>query len=136
MDGHDVVLIDDSYNANVDSMRAALSSLGRLGADRMKVAVLGEMLELGEASEATHREVGQMARDAGVSLLVALGAEAGPYCEGHDSDTRTIHVFSHEEACDAVLSAIAGQAVIVVKGSFGSGAWRVADALKERGVTQ
>lgn len=132
--GHEVVLIDDSYNANVDSMRAALSSLGRLGADRMKIAVLGEMLELGEASEATHREVAQMAHEAGVSVVVALGEGAGPYCEGHDSDTRTIHVLSHEEACDAVLRAITGEAVIVVKGSLGSGAWRVADALKERGV--
>ncbi len=132
--GHPVVLIDDSYNANVDSMRAALSSLGRLGLDRVKIAVLGEMLELGEASEATHREVGQMAREAGVSLLVALGQEAGPYCEGHDSDTRTVQVFSPEEACDAVIEAVAEEAVIVVKGSLGSGAWRVADALKERGV--
>lgn len=136
INGHDVVLIDDSYNANVDSMRAALSSLGRLGAERTKIAILGEMLELGEASEDTHREVAQMARDAGVSFLIALGAEARPYCEGHGSDTRTIHVLSDEEACDAVLGAITGPTVIVVKGSFGSGAWRVADALKERGVTQ
>lgn len=134
--GHEVVLIDDSYNANVDSMRAALSSLGRLGSDRLKIAVLGEMLELGEASEATHREVAQMAREAGVSVLIALGEEARPYCEGQDPDTKTIHVMSCEEACDAVVSEISCQAVIVVKGSYGSGAWRVADALKERGVAQ
>lgn len=134
LNGHRIVLIDDSYNANVDSMRAALSSLKRLGSGRLTIAVLGEMLELGEASEATHREVGRMAREAGTSLIVALGQQAVHYCEGHDSDTRVVHVSSPEEACDAVVEALAEDAVIVVKGSLGSGAWRVADALKERGV--
>src|SRR5207302_8440894 len=71
-----VVLIDDCYNANPMSMRAALDDLAPVaerGAHSRRVAVLGDMLELGPAEQEFHREIGERARAAGVDLLVTVG---------------------------------------------------------------
>lgn len=133
LNGHDVTLIDDSYNANSDSMAASLRTLAAVHDGTLSIAVLGEMLELGDASEEIHREVGQWARDAGVSALVALGQEARPYCEPCEGHLHTTHVANWEEALGATLKLIDASSVVLVKGSNGSGAWRVADALIERG---
>ncbi|PDP89578.1 UDP-N-acetylmuramoyl-tripeptide--D-alanyl-D-alanine ligase [Glycomyces fuscus] len=74
-----VVVINDAYNANTDSMSAALRALAHLGRGRRgrTIALLGEMRELGAASEQEHRTVGALAADLGISVLVAVGgAEA------------------------------------------------------------
>ena len=68
-----VQFIDDSYNANPDSMKAALRTLVELDADGKRLAVLGEMGELGEESERGHREVGEEAATLGVDGLIAVG---------------------------------------------------------------
>jgi len=70
------LIINDCYNASPASMRAALELLGAAGRGRRKVAVLGDMLELGPVSPAAHEEVGRMAARAGVDLLVAVGPRA------------------------------------------------------------
>jgi UDP-N-acetylmuramoyl-tripeptide--D-alanyl-D-alanine ligase len=70
-----VLLINDCYNANPVSMRAALEHLVRRAAGRRTVAVLGEMAELGTASRGFHAEVGRAARDLGVDLVVAVGGD-------------------------------------------------------------
>ena len=71
-----IQFIDDSYNANPDSMKAALRTLVELDADGRRVAVLGQMNELGEESERGHREVGETAAALGIDELFAVG-EAG-----------------------------------------------------------
>ncbi|MGI6217619.1 MAG: UDP-N-acetylmuramoyl-tripeptide--D-alanyl-D-alanine ligase [Coriobacteriales bacterium] len=71
-----VVVIDDTYNANPDSMRAALSLLQMMEADGRKVAVLGDMGELGEKSPEMHEEVGRLAAETGVDVLVTVGEQA------------------------------------------------------------
>ena len=76
--GDGIVLVNDCYNANPVSMRAALDHLGTLGADRT-VAVLGEMAELGPGAAGYHREVGEHARAAGVDLLIGVGEPARDY---------------------------------------------------------
>src|SRR6185437_5626746 len=68
--GH-IVVVNDCYNANPMSMRAALDDLA-VSADGRKVAVLGDMLELGPDEAAYHEAVGRLADDAGVSLLVTV----------------------------------------------------------------
>jgi len=70
---HDVQFLDDSYNANPDSMKAALRTLMEIDADGKRIAVLGEMRELGEESERGHQEVGETAAELGVNQLIAIG---------------------------------------------------------------
>ncbi|HHY47359.1 MAG TPA: UDP-N-acetylmuramoyl-tripeptide--D-alanyl-D-alanine ligase [Firmicutes bacterium] len=71
--GNDVTLINDAYNANPASVRAALETLSTAGAGRRKVAVLGDMLELGPVSQQAHREAGVQALDSGVDVLITVG---------------------------------------------------------------
>src|SRR5437868_1512526 len=72
-----VQFLDDSYNANPDSMKAALRTLVELDAEGQRIAVLGEMLELGDESERGHREVGETAAALKVDHLIAIGNEIG-----------------------------------------------------------
>lgn len=136
INGHSITLIDDSYNANSDSMRAALTSAASLRAGRPVIAVLGEMLELGEASQETHEQVGQWAADMGIHALIALGEDARHYLTPLHEDTTSMHVTAWDDALEATLKLVDGPCFILVKGSNGSGAWRVADAIIERGQAQ
>lgn len=79
-----IVVVDDTYNANPAAVRAALEGLIRLAAEgrRRPVAVLGDMLELGEDSEMFHREVGEHAAALGVAALWGVGARARQFVEG------------------------------------------------------
>ena len=72
-----IQFIDDSYNANPDSMKAALRTLVELDADGRRIAVLGQMSELGEESERGHREVGEAAAAFGIDELIAVGDGRG-----------------------------------------------------------
>ncbi len=69
-----LTVLDDTYNANPDSMESALHTLK--GAHGRKVAVLGDMLELGEAAAKEHREIGRLAAESGVDVIVAVGMNA------------------------------------------------------------
>ncbi len=77
-----VTLVNDAYNANPDSMRAALTALERMGEGRRTWAVLGTMLELGDESEALHAEVGAEAVARGVDELLVVGSQAAPLAAG------------------------------------------------------
>src|SRR5438093_51523 len=77
-----VQFLDDSYNANPDSMKAALRTLVELDADGKRIAVLGEMRELGTESQRGHREVGETAATLGVDQLITIGDAAELIAEG------------------------------------------------------
>ena len=68
-----VMVIEDCYNASPDSMRAALTTLQQLGCAGRKIAVLGDMLELGPVSQQAHAEAGTLARECGVDALFCFG---------------------------------------------------------------
>jgi UDP-N-acetylmuramoyl-tripeptide--D-alanyl-D-alanine ligase len=77
-----VQFLDDSYNANPDSMKAALRTLVELDIEGKRIAVLGEMRELGAESDRGHREVGQSAATLGVNQLITIGNTAKLIAEG------------------------------------------------------
>src|SRR6266550_3676736 len=79
---HGVQFLDDSYNANPDSMKAALRTLVELDAEGKRIAVLGEMRELGAESERGHREIGEAAAVLGVNQLITIGDAAELIAEG------------------------------------------------------
>jgi len=131
-------IIDDSYNANPAATKQALDVLGAAAASR-RIAVIGEMLELGDRSAELHAEVGRAAARAGVDLLLAVGGAAaqaladGAIAAGMAPD----HVRYFETSDDAATAAVAlvktGD-LVLVKGSRGVKTDRVVDRLKaERG---
>lgn len=78
-----ITIVNDAYNANPDSMKAALLTLGSMrGTGGRAIAVVGEMLELGEESVVEHQRIGEIARDLGIDLLVAVGPGAAPVADG------------------------------------------------------
>jgi UDP-N-acetylmuramoyl-tripeptide--D-alanyl-D-alanine ligase len=124
-------VIDDSYNASPGSMTAALELLADLRGRH--VAVLGEMLELGDAHEPGHYEVGEAAA-AVVDTLIVVGAGASGIAVGAlqaGLDPARIHVVADAEAAlDALLPRLRDGDVVLVKASRGIGLDRVVDGLR------
>jgi UDP-N-acetylmuramoyl-tripeptide--D-alanyl-D-alanine ligase len=118
-----IVLVNDCYNANPVSMRAALDHVASLGAART-VAVLGEMGELGPDSAGYHREVGEHARAAGVDFVVGVGLPAREY--GPDE-----LVADPGEAAELLAQRLAPGDAVLVKGSRSAGLETVAEQLVE-----
>jgi UDP-N-acetylmuramoyl-tripeptide--D-alanyl-D-alanine ligase len=121
--GDGIVLVNDCYNANPVSMRAALRHLASIG-DGRRIAVLGEMAELGPEAPSYHRGVGEQARDAGVELLVGVGAPARDY--GPDELVGT-----PEEAAELLAARLEPGDTVLVKGSRSAGLEAVAETLPE-----
>jgi UDP-N-acetylmuramoyl-tripeptide--D-alanyl-D-alanine ligase len=118
-----IVLVNDCYNANPVSMRAALDHLGTLGAERT-FAVLGEMAELGPGAAAFHREVGEHARAKGVDLVIGVGEPARDY--GPDELVGT-----PADAAELLAARLEPGDAVLVKGSRSAGLEAVAEALTE-----
>lgn len=129
-----VTVVDDAYNANPDSMRAALRSLAVMaGRTRRSVAVLGEMLELGESARAAHDEIGRLVVRLNVKLLVVVGEGAYHIHEGalQEGSWGEESVFVPDlDAARAVLAdELRPGDVVLVKSSLGAGLWRLGDEL-------
>ncbi len=121
-----VIVVDDCYNANPMSMRAALEDLRQTAAGR-RVAVLGDMLELGPEEPRFHRELGAQAAAAGVDLLVTVGARAALAGEGFAAEHR--HARDASEAARLVPALVRAGDTVLIKASRGVGLELVADAL-------
>jgi UDP-N-acetylmuramoyl-tripeptide--D-alanyl-D-alanine ligase len=122
-----LTLVDDCYNANPMSMRAALQDLADTPAGR-RVAVLGDMLELGPDAPAFHAEIGACAGAAGVALLVTVGPLAAEMARGFDGATVTLA--DAAEAAAELPALLHDGDTVLVKGSRGVGLSRVVDALR------
>jgi UDP-N-acetylmuramoyl-tripeptide--D-alanyl-D-alanine ligase len=118
----DAILVNDSYNANPISMRAALDHLASLDAGGRRLAVLGEMRELGADAAAYHREIGDYARDRGVEVIIGVGELASSY----EPDQQ---VADAEAAADALAAVLGPGDAVLVKGSRAVGLERVAEKL-------
>jgi UDP-N-acetylmuramoyl-tripeptide--D-alanyl-D-alanine ligase len=115
-------VVNDCYNANPMSMRAALDHLSAAPAER-RIAILGTMAELGEGSAGYHHEIGARASELGIDVLVPVGEAALPYLERFGGEAHPVG--SPEEAA-ALLAEIGrpGDRVLV-KGSRSAGLERV-----------
>lgn len=128
----DITVIDDSYNANLDSMRSGINTLKTLTQAKGKgraVAILGEMLELGADSENHHRLVGKACLEAGIEVVVTVGSEATPIYQTVLDHAEAQHCENAEEALRVVRQVLAPGDTVLVKGSNGSGVWKIAEAL-------
>ena len=114
-------VLNDSYNANPDSVGAALRALAQVGASR-RVAVLGRMAELGDASAAAHRRMGDLAGSLGIEV-VAVG----------EPDYGGVLVADQDEAF-SLLADLPDDAVVLVKASRSVGLDRLAERLRTHGV--
>ncbi|MEZ5286051.1 MAG: cyanophycin synthetase [Vicinamibacterales bacterium] len=122
--GGGVTVVDDSYNASPAALKQALDTLSRQAGDHRRVAVLGEMLELGDRADELHRSVGHAAQVAGVGLLVTVGGAAAAamadaaVAAGLPADA-VHHVATSTEAADVMAGAVRPGDIVLVKGSRG-----------------
>ena len=122
-----VTLVDDSYNANPDSVKCAIDSLLQLPGRH--VAILGDMLEIGENASALHREVGRYAREKGVELLLAAGELGACFAEGAGDIAR--HYPTRDALIDALPTLLQKGDAVLVKASLRMGFSEVAEAVKK-----
>jgi UDP-N-acetylmuramoyl-tripeptide--D-alanyl-D-alanine ligase len=130
----DVTVIDDSYNANPASMAAALHALSAIGDGRRRVAVLGYMAELGGYERSGHEEVGRLAAQLGVDLLVVVGEPAAPIHDGAVAvkswGGTSVQVTDQDAAIALLREELRARDVVLVKGSRYR-TWAVVDALRD-----
>ena len=127
-----VHVLDDAYNANADSMLAALLVLQELPCKGRRVAVLGDMAELGAHSESAHAEVGRRAAEMGVEQLIAVGAMARVIAQAARAAglSRVIELEDAESAATAIKSFLKAGDTVLLKASRSSRLERIANALK------
>ncbi|MCG5212420.1 UDP-N-acetylmuramoyl-tripeptide--D-alanyl-D-alanine ligase [Streptosporangium sp. KLBMP 9127] len=123
-----VTVINDAYNANPDSMRAAFVALGDLGRQRRRFAVIAALRELGEESAALNEQVGRMAAGAGLTGLIVVGPGSGPLLAGA-SGAPVLHVPDADTAAAELARSLAPGDVVLIKGPRAMGLERVADLL-------
>jgi UDP-N-acetylmuramoyl-tripeptide--D-alanyl-D-alanine ligase len=127
-----VRVLDDAYNANADSMIAALQTLQDLPCRGRRVAVLGDMAELGAQTEAAHEEVGRRTAELGVGQLFAVGKMAPVTARAARSAglNRVMEFPDVESAAAAVRGFVRSGDVVLLKASREAQIERIADALK------
>jgi UDP-N-acetylmuramoyl-tripeptide--D-alanyl-D-alanine ligase len=129
-----VLVVNDAYNANPDSTRAAIEALRHLASGgRRGFAVLGHMAELGDIAAESHAEAGRLAARAGVAGLIAVGEEARPVLDGARDEPgwrgEAIAVPDAAAAVAVLDNQLRPGDVVLVKASKAAGLWEVADGL-------
>lgn len=128
-----VRVINDAYNANPDSVRAALTALTAMANPGRAFAVLGYMAELGDNSRRWHEETGALAARLGVAGLIVVGPQAGPLLDGAKAEPgwtgELVHVPDAAAAAEAVASRLRPGDAVLVKASRSEALWTAAEAL-------
>lgn len=132
---HGVQVLDDTYNANADSMVAGLQTLMELPCKGRRMAVLGDMAELGAHSDAAHAEVGRRAAELGVGQLFAIGRMATVMARAAREAglTRVIEFLDVEPAASALKHFVKPGDLVLLKASRVTRLERVAEALRTNG---
>ncbi|MFC0221275.1 UDP-N-acetylmuramoyl-tripeptide--D-alanyl-D-alanine ligase [Nocardioides zeicaulis] len=133
-----LVVLNDAYNANPESVRAALDTLAGIGArsGRRTVAVLGEMRELGDGSAAAHEAVGAHAGTLGVDVVVSVGPVADGISSGYAAarpDGVAVPTEGRDAAADWLRHNVSAADVVLVKASRGAALEVIADVLLQEG---
>ena len=129
-----VLVVNDAYNANPDSTRAALEALAHLASNnRRGIAVLGYMAELGDIEAQSHEEAGRQAAQSGAAVVIAVGAGAAPVLDGARAvggwQGEAIAVPDPKSAVNELRNRLRPGDVVLVKASKAAGLWEVADGL-------
>ena len=127
-----VVVVNDAYNANPDSMEAALRLLAETPVEGRRIAVLGLMAELGPDAESFHRAIGAFAARSRTDMVIAVGEAARAYLEGAGSGVDGHWVADADAAADRLADVVRAGDRVLVKGSRAAGLESVPDLLAER----
>jgi UDP-N-acetylmuramoyl-tripeptide--D-alanyl-D-alanine ligase len=130
-----ITLVDDSYNSSPAALKKSLETIAAATGSARKIAVLGEMLELGAHAERLHAECGRAAAEAGLELLIAVGGDpartlAGAARAAGMDASAVIHVGTSAEAADVAIQRVRPGDLVLVKGSRGIRTDVVVDRLK------
>lgn len=131
-----VDLIDDAYNANPDSVKAALDVLAKYASQRRVVAVLGDMLELGPIAPQLHGEIGRYCASIGIPVLIGVGPLAKNIESAYSAlrrDGEHHHTLDEVAAGRLLQEVVRPRDLILIKGSNDSNLWKLAQAIEERG---
>lgn len=125
-------VLDDSYNANPDSMAAALSTLSQLPSVGRRIAVLGRMAELGKEAEGGHRRAGELAAKLGIDCVIGIGDEASWITDSayKGGVERVVQCASTEEALQILHGYARAGDIVLVKGSRSSRMERIVEGLQ------
>jgi UDP-N-acetylmuramoyl-tripeptide--D-alanyl-D-alanine ligase len=127
-----VVVLNDAYNANPASMDAALRALAQLGVEGRRIAVLGDMRELGTHSAGAHEAVGRLAGELGTDVVIGVGAGGAEIAGAARRDVRDVRtVVDADEAAATVLGLVQPGDAVLVKASRALGLQTVAERLLE-----
>jgi UDP-N-acetylmuramoyl-tripeptide--D-alanyl-D-alanine ligase len=132
--GGTFTLIDESYNASPVSMRAAIAVLGQSEGAR-KIAVLGDMLELGDQSPSLHENLAEPLKEEAVNHVFTVGADMKRLHDALPAPMRAAHASTSKEMVPILQSALRPGDVVMVKGSLGSRMGEIVKALLAPGVT-
>ena len=131
VDSEGVTVIEDCYNANPDSMKAALAMFKDFPCKR-RFALLGDMLELGDLSREAHEELGRLAAESGLYCLITYGEQAKRTAVvAAAKGVETLHAENYREAADALLDRVQPGDAVLVKASHGMALEKVLDIFYE-----
>ena len=124
-------IVSDCYNANPSSTKMALLTIGNMSKVNRRIAVLGDMLELGKESRNLHEQIGTMVPEANFDILVTVGEMAKFFVKGAKSrGMRSVFHFSNvQEVIDFLIDTVSEGDVLLVKGSRGMKMEQVVEAL-------
>jgi len=112
-------IINDSYNANPDSMSSALKELSSLKENNKTIAVLGDMLELGENSSLEHKNIGEYIKTLDIDMVITYGELSTNINKSLDSKIKNLHVDTHEQAAQMLIENAGSSDIVLLKGSRG-----------------
>ena len=133
VNGEPVLLIDESYNANPASMGIAIKGIGNMVGEgyKRRIAVVGDMLELGSGAEDYHRQLSPLISSLDIDFVFAAGEMMKAMYDDLPSEIQGGYAAEARELADVVVAAVKGGDVIMVKGSLGSEMGRVVRALND-----